>query len=143
MGNLERLNELIAFIEMRIRPYSLNESGKVTISNLLRRFPYELLEECVDISYEHYIRRDENGDLIKESVEVFFNKIGGIAYNQSLSPIEKAMAHVLNSAKKNHSYWNSRMAKELLEDYVEMLRIREWSEEKIVDFLDFTHQREL
>lgn len=132
MANLERLDELVKFIEARMQPYCLNESGRVSISNLLRKYSYELLEECVDISYENYIERDEQGELLKDSVEEFLSKIGGIAHNKSLSPIEKEMNHIINIGKKNCSYWNVQMSKSLLDEYVALLRYLKWDDDAIL-----------
>ena len=142
MANLERLDDLVKFIEERIHPYCLNQSGRVSISNLLRKYSYELLEECVDISYENYLEWDEDGELIKESVDKFLNKIGGIAYNQSLTPIEKAMNHIINIGKSNCSYWNQPKSKILLEEYVEWLRFLKWDDDDILADLNGNMMRE-
>lgn len=49
-------DKLIDIVEKKISPFSLSEPGKIKIANMLRRYTYQLMLECVDIGYENYIR---------------------------------------------------------------------------------------
>ena len=82
-------------IKEKISPYSLNEKGKSTIASLANMYSYELLCDCIDIAASSYLNYDNEGRLTKESAEDFINKIGGIAYNKSLSPHRKTSIFIL------------------------------------------------
>lgn len=125
-------NELQQLVSERIHPFLLGEQTKVVLKNLLRRFPYELLVECVDISYEKYMRYDENGMPTKESAIDFLNKIGGIAHNKSVPPLEGAVKHVLGRAKAAFDYWNDRVAGQIMWTYVDALRGAGWTDDSII-----------
>lgn len=87
-------------INDKIAPYSLNEIGKSQLAQTIRKYPYELLRECIDLGIEQYFHYDEKG-LTRESVDEFLNKLGGIAYNKSQSPIDQEISHIKNKCKKN------------------------------------------
>ena len=119
-------------INDKIAPYSLNESGKAQLAQIVRKYPYELLIECIDIGIEKYFRYDENGDLTQESVNIFLNKIGGIAYNKSQGPIEQEISHIKNKLKKRYSYWNISKAEEILTRYISALKKTGWTDNQIL-----------
>lgn len=87
-------DEFADFVESKIAPFTLNESGRSGIALLYNRYPLELLEECINIGINQYFKYDGNGEPIKESVEKFLNKIGGIAYNKSQSPLTQEINHL-------------------------------------------------
>jgi len=119
-------------INDKIYPFSLNERGKADLAQIVRKYPYDLLVECIDIGVAAYFRYDENGKLIQESVQTFLNKLGGIAYNKSRSPIDQEIVHLNNKGKSLYSYWNSQKADELLHSYVNELALFGWSEQMIL-----------
>lgn len=121
-------------INEKISPYTLNEKGKSDLSQIVRKYPYDLLLECIDIGIATYFRFDENGVVTQESVQTFLTKLGGIAYNKSRSPIEQEIYHLKNKGKKQFSYWNNDKADELLNDYVTALNSF-WDEDEILEDL--------
>ena len=122
-------------INERISPYSLNDIGKADISQIVRQYPYELLLECIDIGVSNYFKYDEKGCLTKESVDTFLNKIGGIAYNKSRTPVEQEIYYLKNKGNYKFSYWNLQRADDLLHDYVQALYSQGWSENMVLDDL--------
>lgn len=62
----------------KIRPFSLNERGMADLSQLARQYPYELLIKCIDIGVSSYFRYDQEGNLTRESVAVFLDKLGAL-----------------------------------------------------------------
>lgn len=74
----ENEKEMIEYINNKINPFSLSEFGKNDISVLLQQFDFECLKEAVDISFKNYIRFDENGDITRDSIQLFLGKIGGM-----------------------------------------------------------------
>lgn len=135
MKNETDVNYVIQYIEDKIKPYSLNEIGKSNISVLLAEFDVEVLLNAIDISFKNYISLDKDSNIEKDSVELFINKIGGIAHNNSLSSIEQKVRHIKNYAKSKFSYWNDGTAQSIINQYIKALRKAEWSEEQILDDL--------
>lgn len=91
-------DEFADFVESKIAPFTLNESGRSGIALLYNRYPLGLLEECINIGITQYFKYDGNGEPTKESVENFLNKIGGIAYNKSQSPLTQEINHLKSNS---------------------------------------------
>lgn len=121
-------------ISEKIAPYTLNERGKSDLSQIVRKYPYDLLIECIDIGITNYIRYDEHGEVTAESVQTFLSKLGGIAYNKSRSPIDQEIYHLKNKGKAKFHYWDDVRADELLHDYVKALSCC-WNEDEILEDL--------
>ncbi|MDD4076961.1 MAG: hypothetical protein PHT03_03175 [Bacilli bacterium] len=119
----------------KIAPFTLNEKGKADISQTTRKYPYELLVECIDIGVASYFRYDDEGHPTKDSVENFVNKLGGIAFNKSRAPLEQEVSHQKNKCKGLFSYWNSSKADNIFCDYIQALRNAGWSDNQILQDL--------
>lgn len=87
--------------------------------------------ECVDIGISQYFRYDAEGNLTQDSVGTFLNKLGGIAYNKSRSPIDQEVYHLKNKGRASFAYWNSQRADELFTEYIKELRLYGWSDDMI------------
>ena len=136
MAKEDDLNLVIDYIHEKIDPNTLNSYGKSRISNLLNDFTKEELFDAIDISFENYIYLDKDGIPTNESITNFLNKIGGIAHNNSLSPIEQKLRHLKNIAKRNFSYWNEKNASIILNNYIRALRFNGWTDDMILNDLN-------
>lgn len=123
---------LVSYVEEKIPGYSVNESGFNKLNNLFKEYGYDLLIDCVDISCDRYLKYDKEGKSTKDSVEDFFDKIGGIAYNKSLSPIQKKIGYIINYGDKVAYGWRKNDVKALLQRYVVTLKEYGYDEEEIV-----------
>lgn len=121
----------IKYINERIAPYHLTPSAENKAILLLKKHSLELLIECVDISLANYVSYDNMGKPIQSTINIAIDKIGGIAHNKSLSPIEKEIAHICNTGSKAYNYWDDKKAKALLHQYVKHLS-KHWSELDII-----------
>ena len=126
--------EFIDYIEERTYPFTFLENGRAQLSELFRKYPESLLLECIDIGIKQYFKY-ENGKLTQASVSEFINKLGGIAYNKSRSPIDQELYHIKNKCKKSYSYWNEDQGDDILSRYVGSLRKAHWTDEQILDDL--------
>lgn len=126
---------LMQHIRRKLHPRQLSDGAYSLINELLQQFPYELLIECIDISATQYLKRDDKGTPTRESAIDFLDKIGGIAHNKSASPIDQAISHLMNTAKKNFAYFNDRTARIIFQDYVKALRASGWDDMRIHDDL--------
>lgn len=120
-----------SIIKEKIQPFELNEKRKSYLSQLVNTYPHELLVECIDIGVSQYFCYDEEGYLLQDSVSTFLNKLGGIAYNKSLAPIDQEMLRINNKGKLKFSYWSNQSANCILNNYIKALRLAGWTDEQI------------
>lgn len=132
MANEEKSRDIREIINEKISPYTLNDVGDAKISIIIRKYPYDLLIECIDIGIATYIKYDKEGHPTKRSVQNFIEKLGGIAYNKSRNPIDQELYHIRNICKNFDFYWDHHRSNEILQRYVEALRKQKWSEEEIL-----------
>lgn len=129
-------NEYIEYLENKLNPYTLNEKGQASARKYFRDFPADVLEEATDISLAQYLHYDESGEMTKESVENCMRKIGGIAHNKMLDPIDAAVGHVLAVGRKVFNYWNDNIAREILKNYINALEKAKYNAAGIADDLE-------
>lgn len=127
---------LINYIEEKIIPYTLSDFGKTDVSLWINKFGLEKVIEAVDISYNNYITIGSDGKPTSQSVDNFLGKIGGIAHNNSLAPIEQKLMHIKNICKSKFSYWNNDKATVILNNYIKALRKNKWTDEQILEDLN-------
>lgn len=127
----EVCEKLITIINEKIAPFFLNKKGEADIACLTARYPYEFIVDCINIGVSRYFQYDENGNLTKDSVDEFLDKLGGIAFNKSQSPIDQEISHLVNRGNVIFNYWDKYRATDLITRYVEALQ-EHWSEEAIV-----------
>jgi Restriction endonuclease len=113
------------YADAKINPYSINESGKAILGNLLRRYGANEVLEAIDVSATTYLKFLNDGKLDQTSAEIFLNKIGGILFNRRLKPIDQKLAFIKNKAKNSFNYYDSRRHAILLNRYIITLR-RHW-----------------
>ena len=128
-------DEFLEYVEDKTYPFKLLENSKAQLSLLYNKYPEDLLLECVDIGISQYYVYSNDGELEKDSVEVFLKMLGGILHNRSLSPIQQEIKHIINRCKRAFAYWNDIRGEETLLCYVSALRDAGWSDEQILDDL--------
>ncbi|MCD8106683.1 MAG: hypothetical protein LUE20_01810 [Oscillospiraceae bacterium] len=128
-------DEFIAYVESKITPFTLSESGRSDMAMLYKQYSEESLKECIDIGINQYFRYDGNCKPTSESVEEFLCKLGGIAYNRSLSSIDREINHVKAIGRKAFDNWNDYRANGILHDYVDALKNASWSDDQIINDL--------
>jgi len=129
-------NLLSEYIESKISPYTLNETGKANISKLLKKFDLEELFKAIDKSEEVYLRYDKENLLTPESVENFMNKIGGIATNNKKSPVDQKIGYIRGICRNRFNYWNDTTGMSILKEYINALKNSGWDENLILKDLD-------
>ena len=119
---MNKAEKLTKYIEDKAKSIKMGERAKSKLATLLIDYELDFLKECVDISFSKYIIYDCDNNIKLSSFKNFFNKIGGIAYNRSLSPIDKEIAHILNIGSKSFSDWDSANANTILKQYITELK---------------------
>jgi hypothetical protein len=132
----EKVNMVSDYWASLMKPYSLNENGKKTLDKLMKKFSIEDILESIDIANNKYLKYDSNGDIIKESVEEAFNKVGGICALKKMPEINQKLAYVKGICKNRFSYWDTKKGSIILNYYVDALRNYGWTEEQILNDIE-------
>ena len=127
---------LIEYVENNIYPYTLNDKGTRDIESLLKKFSIDEIFSAIDKGKVGYLKYDENGKLLKDSVDTFLNKIGGIIISSRRSPIENKIHYIKGICRNRFSYWDDQKGIIILKNYVKALKNQGWSDERILEDLD-------
>jgi hypothetical protein len=124
------------YLNSKIDNFSLSETGLKTIKNLTKKFELADILEATDISANKYLEHDSEGNLIKDSVENFINKIGGILTNKNRSIIDQKKSYIKGICRNSFNYFDERKASIILNYYVSALKNHGWSEDAVVQDLE-------
>lgn len=127
--------DFIELIETTIYPYKLSDTGRSSVANLFHKYSEDFLVECIEIGATQYLSYDADNTPTKDSVEDFINKLGGIAYNKSRTPIRQEIQHVKVYGRKTYAYWNDFESGNILDDYTKALSDAGWTEDQIINDL--------
>ncbi len=122
------------YINSKIQPLSLNENGKKSVAKWLKKFDIEKILDAVDISAKQYLKF-ENGELDKESAELYLSKIGGVIVVKNLPPVKQKLAYIKGTARNRFSYWDDRKGSIILSNYVTELE-KHYDEKQLLDDLE-------
>jgi hypothetical protein len=122
------------YINSKITPLSLNESGKQSVAKWLKKFDTEKILDAVDISAKQYLKYD-NGELDKESAELFISKIGGVIVVKSLPPVKQKLSYIKGIARNRFSYWDDKKGSIILSNYLNELE-KHYDEEQVLADLE-------
>jgi len=132
----EKVKILIHYIGQRIKPYTLINTSVKYIESLLSKFSIEELMNGIDIGTQKYLRYDTDGQVLQNSVERFISKIGGVTATQRMSPIQQMIVKVKAVGKAHLVFYREYKMKQLLNDYVQKMDEKGWTEQEIMAELD-------
>ena len=127
--------KIATIVSEKIHPFSLNEKGKAGLAKLEAQYSYDLLLECINIGISRYFKYDDNGELAQDSVNLFLDKLGGIAHNKNQTPIDQEISRLSNRGKTLFSYWDKNKACRIITEYVNALRSQGWDDSAIINDL--------
>lgn len=127
---------LIEYVESKISPHKLNDSGVTKVSILLKKFSIDEIFDAIDKGAKTYLKFDDVGQLTKESVNLFINKLGGIAAYQKKPLVDQKIHYIKGICRNRFSYWDDKKGLAILGSYVKALRTYGWSEEQILHDLE-------
>jgi hypothetical protein len=105
--------------DKEVRPWHLTEGGKKIIEKLLHKHGIEKLLDAIQSSCNSYLIYDNEGQVIKESVELAFDKITLFLKLQSLPEQMREFYYVRGILKKRLTYFsefNQSYSMELMEE---------------------------
>ena len=132
----EKITMVSDYWASMMNPYSLNENGLKSLEKLMKEFTIEDILESIDIATKKYIKFDEKGEIIKESVEMAFNKVGGICALKNMPEINQKLAYVKGICRNRFSYWDDRKGSLILNNYIDALKNYGWDNEGIVNDIE-------
>ncbi len=128
-------DEFLEFIGQKISPHTLSEVGEINMALIYDNYPIDLILECVEIGMSKYITYNESGVPVRDSVQDFVNKLGGIVYNKSLNCTEREINHIKSAGRKTFSMWKNRQAESILSAYTDALKSLSRTDEQIASDL--------
>src|ERR1700728_4830533 len=108
---------LADYIDSKISPLSLNESGKRHITEWLKKFDVETILDGIDIAAKKYLKY-ENNEIDQASAELFLSKIGGVIVVKNMPPIQQKIAYIKGIARNRFSYWDDKKGSIILSNYI-------------------------
>jgi hypothetical protein len=105
--------------------------GKKTLKKLLKKYGLAKLLQAIDTATEQYIRLDENKNVIKETAEIAFKKVGGILKVEEVSdekPYLRRLFYIRGILRNRLSYLNEWQLMPLLEQAAEADISVDWIE---------------
>lgn len=112
-------DEIVAYFESFIKPYTLTESGIRSLRQAARDYPIEKVKECICIAFDTYGRN--KGEIQKSQVSEMLDKLGGILYNESLPPVQRRIVKMVSSLSKRVGSHNQRAGRQLKKDIANLL----------------------
>ena len=127
---------LVEYVESKIAPYTLNDTGKSKLSALLKKFDINDVFDAIDQGVRSYLKYDSSSQLTKESVETFINKLGGIAAYRKMPLVEQKMHYIKGICRNRFGYWDDQKGLAILSKYIKALRDYGWTDDRILRDLE-------
>lgn len=130
------VSEMIAeYINSKIKPLSLNETGTASVRDWLKKFSTEKILDGIDEAGKKYFKY-ENGELTKDSAELFLSKVPAVIAVKQMPPIKQKLAYIKGIARNRFGYWDDRKGSIILNNYVRALEDYGWTEEQLINDLE-------
>lgn len=130
------LDQIIKQIELRMKPNTVNEKGRQSVRALVKKFSVEKILNSIDVSANKYIKFTQKGEITDESAEDYFNKISGILYTETLSPLKKKIVYLKGIVRNRFGKDDSIAISIKINDYVKALKGQNYTDENIIDDFD-------
>jgi len=131
----DTINLIVNYVENKISPYTLNESGRKSVEKWIKDFSINEILDAIEESARTYLKYDEE-NLQKDSVELFLSKVSGIIVVKNMPPIKQKIAYIKGIARNRFSYWDDKKGAMIMNNYVEALKEYGWTEIQITNDLD-------
>lgn len=96
--------------------YSISESSKVEVKKLIKKYGLEEVMTSMEIAFDLY------GSETEQSIQLAYEKIGGICYNRKMQRENPAVKHRQRAfyyINKRFNYVNQTVLKKILNDFVD------------------------
>mgnify|MGYP002700374209 CR=1 FL=1 len=96
--------------------YSLNDSAKEKLKRLLKKYSFADIVKAMDKSADQYIKYNDDDDLITDSANNAFNKIGAILRNKDMPEEERSFYYIRGILRNRLNYINERECIKLIKE---------------------------
>lgn len=97
---------------------SINSNGLKKLRTIIKKFPFDIVLDSIDVSVNQYLKSDGEGYYTSESIEKSFNMIGRICTNKvkgQEKPYLKELYYIRGILRNRLAYVNDYVAFDLLE----------------------------
>lgn len=129
---MEMLEE---YVNSKINPFVLNEIGKNTLSQLVKKYPTDRILDGIDETASKYLQYNQEG-VEHDSVELFMEKIGAIIHLKGMPHVDQKLAYVKGIGRNRFSFWDNQAASIVLNTYVTACRNYGWDDTRILNDLE-------
>lgn len=102
----ESVEEAKAAWEGHIPGWYLNENGSKQLQTLLKSVPLVRVLDAIDLAAEKYLRYDADGGLVRESVDVAWKKIPGLAKTLAMPEDQRKLLYIRGICRNRFTYCN-------------------------------------
>lgn len=136
LSNLDNdiVEMIVEYVNQKIEPFILNENGIQNVSTWIKKYSVEKIIDGIDEAASSYLKY-YNDELEQESVELFLEKIVGVIIVKDMPPIKRKLAYIKGIAR-NRFYWDELKGSRILQDYIDALESKDWTEEMILEDLE-------
>jgi len=157
-GLIQIDNDKLAIAQEKFEEAALctvNENGLKKLRTMIKKFPFDIVLDSIDVSVNQYLKSDGEGYYTSESIEKAFNTIGKICTNKLKDrekPYLKDLYYIRGILRNRLTYFDDHKAFALLERAylagasIESLRefskeVRNWTDFRI-ELEDFIERHE-
>lgn len=116
--NSEEVDKASEFWDDLTYPWETTEAGKADVRRWIKKFGFNEVLECMRLSADHYLKRDDKDELLDESVYKAHNYVGRICSTrrqEAGKPYMKDLYYIRGILRNRLSYINDWRAIDLLE----------------------------
>lgn len=131
----DELDYAISQIEKNIPDYTVSDSYKKRINNIIKKYGLNLLLKAIDVSNDRYLGENIIKKQSQKSIDLYVNKILGITYNLSLPVFDQKITHINYKIcyKYGVKIWQ---VKPKIKECIDALREQlNYSDEDIIEYL--------
>lgn len=98
------VERIAAAWEEAVVGWHLNESGLKSVRTLLRTVPVTNILDAIDIAADRYLKRNSEGAITQESVELAWSKVPAIAKTSLLPDYERELLYIRGICRNRFAY---------------------------------------
>jgi hypothetical protein len=132
-------SDLLETIRLKINgicyPYTTNEKYLQKYKKFLLSNSLEEILSAIDLAADKYLLY-KDGQITIESAEDFCKKVFGVLVMQSRPEIDKKISYICGICRNRFNYWDQKIGKIKIKNYVNEMRKLNFNEELILNYLD-------
>lgn len=128
-----QIDKYVTYIENYMLGYVIKDHFKLEIKKWIKKYEPDVIFEAIDEAAQRYLQFKDDQATI-ESAEMYLGKIKGIIFYKSLPPLDQKKNWIKAIAAKKYRCQGWEFD-DILNRYIQMVRIYQKDDEVIMDFL--------